>query len=264
MRKRTPPRAAASGLFAAFVAATLVLSGPARANEADDERSTYVSIAGMWVKNKDSSISGATYGHTTLKTDQGHGLLVAVGNGAGGGLRGEIELGFRIADFNEVTGSPGARANYPANQSPPGGWRARDLVGWRARDIGYAGDVTTWSLMANGIYVAKRGKFRPYLGAGVGLARHNATQDRQEICRAHPVDYRECLPEFDFTKLDGSDNVLAYQGMVGIIYSGSGSTEVRAGYRYFGTGTADLDGGLKGIKASYGSHNLEAGITFRF
>ena len=123
----------------------------------------------------------------------------------------------------------------------------------------------TWSLMANGIYVAKTGQFCPYLGAGFGLARHNASQDRQELCRPNPVGpHRRCIPEFTFTKREGSDNVHAYQGMFGIIYGESESIEVRAGYRYFGTGDADLDGGLKGLKASYGSHNLEAGITFHF
>ena len=36
--------------------------------------------------------------------------------------------------------------------------------------------------------------------------------------------------------------------------------EARVGYRYFATADADFDG----LEASYGTHNIEAGILIRF
>ena len=57
-----------------------------------------------------------------------------------------------------------------------------------------------------------------------------------------------------------SDTVSAYQLMGGVAFSISETTNMLAGYRYFGTG--DMDTG--GSKFSYGSHNFEVGILTRF
>ena len=54
--------------------------------------------------------------------------------------------------------------------------------------------------------------------------------------------------------------VLAYQGMAGILYPLSETTEFRLGYRYFSTAEGDFDS----AKASYRTHNVELGLAFRF
>jgi len=54
--------------------------------------------------------------------------------------------------------------------------------------------------------------------------------------------------------------VFAYQVMAGVEYPFSEAMAAKIGYRYFATSQADFDG----LKASYGTHNFEAGILFRF
>ena len=106
--------------------------------------------------------------------------------------------------------------------------------------------------MVNGIFSFGAGALQPYIGAGVGVARHDGTFDEQTL---EAGGYAVRL-----AKTSDEDTVLAYQGMVGISYPLSETTEARLGYRYFATADADFDG----LKASYGTHNFEAGITFRF
>lgn len=228
-----PNHATTGGLTAIFVAATLALSGTATADETVDGRSWYASVSGMWVKPKVSDVSGGRYLFSDLKMDAGFGLLAAVGYGADIGPRGEIELGYRKVDFDELRGS--SRPGVP--------------------DSPYEGNMKTWSLMANGIYVFEAGKLRPYFGVGFGLAKHKASQEAQGTAREG----------------SGSDNVFAYQGLLGVSYPMSESMELRGGYRYFATQTADLDGVYEGVdgvyegaELSYGAHNFEAGIVFRF
>ena len=48
--------------------------------------------------------------------------------------------------------------------------------------------------------------------------------------------------------------------MAGIGYALSDNAEVRLGYRYFATGKADFNGD----EFSYGTHNFEIGLLYRF
>ena len=93
-----------------------------------------------------------------------------------------------------------------------------------------SGDVGTLSLMANAIYEFDVGQVHPYLGAGVGVAQHDI-----------PI---------------GDDWIFARQVMAGIAYPVSVKTDIRVGYRYLATSEADFIG----LKATYGTQNLEAGI----
>ncbi len=227
MGARYRRRHAATGGLTALLVTTALAGGMAKADETANERGRYVSISGMWVKPKVSDISGSALGHTKLKLDSGFGLSAAFGWGAAIGPRGEIELGYRSADFDEVRGSP------------------------RVHDAAYKGDVKTWSLMGNALYVFEAGGLRPYLGAGIGMARHKGTQDAQTA-----FGYR-------WPHLTGSVTVFAYQAMAGVGYPMSDSTETRGGYRYFATGDGEFED-VSGIRASYGTHSFEAGVVFRF
>ena len=123
------------------------------------------------------------------------------------------------------------------------GFRSEIEFGYRKNDFdqilgqSLTGDLSTMSLMVNSIYVMEAERMRPYFGAGTGFVRH------------------------DFAGYGESDDdvVFGYQGMAGIIVPME-SAELRFGYRYFAT----TDGDFEGISASYGSHNFEAGIAFRF
>ena len=51
------------------------------------------------------------------------------------------------------------------------------------------------------------------------------------------------------------------RGWRGVGYALSDNAEVRLGYRYFGTSKADFGGGSE---TTYGAHNFELGLLYRF
>ena len=216
----------------------------ALAQSAPGLNSTYISLSGLYVSPTDSDVSKDLGGGVSLrgdlKMDAGFGILVALGQGPEVGLRGEVEFGFRKTDIAEKH-------------------QGVDIF-----DLSVGGDVSTLSLMLNGIYAFEISRLRPYLGVGIGLARHDATLEAR-------IEYD--VTDIDVTDIDGirdsgkmslrdsdDDIVLAYQAMAGIAYPVSETMEARIGYRYFATADADFDG----VEASYGTHNLEAGILVRF
>lgn len=202
---------------------------------------TYMSIAGLYVVPTDSDWSYTEGGETLsteVKWDAGFGLLFAYGFGTEDGLRGELEVGYRKADIDELKGISATEGGVTVS--------VEDF------ELGLDGDMTTLSLMGNGIVSFGAGQLRPYVGAGLGLARHDGTLDAQTVTIAGN--------EFAVEESSGDDIVFAYQVMGGVGFEMSESTEVRVGYRYFATGDADIDGD----EVSYASHNFEAGVLIRF
>ena len=196
------------------------LLAPATAVAVEDVGGTYISLSGAYVIPLESDFSAGEYtGDFTMENSVG--FLAAVGYDTGSGLQAEVEVGYRALDVDEIT-----------NQVD-GGQRLPDIS-----DVDT--EVETLSVMLNGYYVFGQGQVKPYLGGGVGFARHAVSG--------------EGVDDYD-------DSVLSYQAMAGVAFSLSESTEVRAGYRYFATADIEDDDGGKG---SYGTHNVEAGLVFRF
>ena len=205
----------------------------------------YASVSGLYVMPRDSSLKFSDEEFRVsgdLAMDHGFGFLAAVGYGTrlrpDTELRGEIELGFRTFDFDKAKDF---RLNVPSLQLEE-----------PIEDSAQSGDQSTWSLMANGSVSLGRGRLRPYIGAGAGLARHNVKIPSETF-------------EFDGTryetpKISENDIVLAYQAMGGIDFAVMENMDLRLGYRYFATADADFDD----VDASYGTHNLEGGVLFRF
>lgn len=188
---------------------------------------TYLSVSGLYVVPTDSdwTIAGSELTSSPeVSWDGGFGLLLAYGFGTEDGLRGEVEVGYRKADVDEIS--------------------------FENSEFGVDGDMTTLSLMGNGFLTFGTGQLRPYVGAGLGLARHDGT------LREITDDGVDVLDG----EISGDDVVFAYQLMGGVGYEMSETTEVRLGYRYFATGDADIEDD----ELSYASHNFEAGILIRF
>jgi opacity protein-like surface antigen len=100
-------------------------------------------------------------------------------------------------------------------------------------------DIDNLAFMVNGYYDLKTStKFTPYVGAGIGLANI----------------------EVDAPAYRNSDNVFAYQALVGVSYELDKNSSVTAGYRYFGT----QDSEYNGIKRTYGKNVLEVGYRYSF
>lgn len=223
-------------LFPAFL---LLATAPGVA-AAQSNDGLYASIAGLYVLPSDSSAS-YTEGDWTLEgdvpLDSGPGFVAALGYDAGGGLRGEIELGYRSSSWDKYEN---LNLTYQGDSVLSG-------------DAEIGGDLTTLSLMVNGIMMfdADWG-VKPYVGVGFGFAQHDASTDATTL-----TDGTNTL---EVASSSSDDTVFAYQMMLGVTYPLSKQAEARIGYRYFATGEADLDG----TKADYNSHNVEAGLLFRF
>ena len=139
-----------------------------------DTKSPYISVSGFYVIPADTKLSGSiddpmiSYS-AEADMDGNVGLMAAIGYGSDLGLRGEIEFGYRKSDFNDVHW----HLRYP------------DLSGSLLQvDHPLKGGMNSLSLMANGIYIFEAWRFRPYLGVGVGLVRHDAG------CRSRRTDRR--------------------------------------------------------------------------
>ena len=108
--------------------------------------------------------------------------------------------------------------------------------------------------MVNAKQVFNIGAFGPYVGAGLGFARHDGTA----ALKVSPLPPR--LPDGLDGEESGNDTVVAYQFMAGVEFDVAEGAKLFGGYRYMGT--VDLE--IERLTASYATHAIEAGIRMRF
>ncbi len=183
--------------FVMLVAAAL--SAPAFA-------ASYLSGSYSFVKTADADIyDGIDSGEISF--DDGFGLLVAYGIESDGGGRIEVELGYRSSDFDE----------------------------WKIDGVGtfdVPGEIESISLMGNAyVDFVPQGRFSPYLGVGIGLAR---------------------LEEKVTGLGDAHDLVGAYQLSLGGRYRASDIVTLDLQYRFFGTSEPTFED----VEAEYSNHNF--------
>ena len=201
------------------------------------ENRPYIVVSGLMLALVESeetgSVVGATYS-AELDMDAGYGATLAFGFGAAPGASAEIEVGYRAADLARIE-------NVRVTRSTEG------TVRIPGRFSG-TGNLNTTSLMVNGYYTFDTRAFRPYVGAGVGLARHERKRS-------------EYVPGGIYVPPSSDDDVVfAYQLMLGLNWILADNMEARAGYRYFATGDANFDG----VTAGYATHNVDGGLIIRF
>ena len=172
----------------------------------------------------------------TTTFDGGFGGTVAAGYRVTPRIRGEIELGYRRAGIDDTT--------------------ARYVMYEPVTVSGIDGHVSTLSLMANGIYAHEAGRLRPYVGAGVGIARVAGESDAQTV----RFTTAGRSSDVEIPRLSGSDTVFAYQLLADVGFVLTEKTELRAGYRYLGSEDTDMDD----EEYSNASHNLKAGVLVTF
>lgn len=138
-------------------------------------------------------------------------------------IRTELEVSYRNADLNEIT---------------------VDGVGSAELD----GEVKTWAFLLNGYYdfTLPNTRFKPYLSAGIGAARHKADVD--------------AVAGLGTPGADASDTVFAYQAGAGASYELGNNVALFGGYRYLGTSDADFDG----IETDYDANEVRLGLRFSF
>ena len=222
---RYPGRITVAGLLATTLMSTSAL--------AQDGRTQWYGVfAGLSNMPSDSEASLQSSGwkiEGDLDLSNEFGLAFALGVEMGGGRRLELEAARRSSD---IDGASGAVLNGTA--IPAGTYSV-------------TGDVDTWSLMVNFHQDIDAGSVQPYVGAGLGFARHDGTA---ELMTATGPSGRD----------SGDDTVFAYQFMAGVGYEISEGMTLFGGYRYMET--SDIE--IERFTASYGTHAIEAGIRVRF
>jgi opacity protein-like surface antigen len=111
-----------------------------------------------------------------------------------------------------------------------------DIEGLEGEDT-----LSTLSLMLNGYYDFQTGSaLTPYVGAGIGWARH------------------------DIDDADVDDSVFAYQATLGVCWALNDTMALDFAYRYFATADPEFGDGEDAQELEYDSHNLTAGIRYKF
>ena len=232
MRLRAAPVSVAGLLAATLVSANAL---------ADDARTRwYGSLAGL--RNMPSD-SGAELEVRSLGTATGNielsdktGFALAIGFETGGAQQVELEVTFRSFD---IEGANDVRLN--STPVPSELYRL-------------SGDVDAWSLMLNARQLFDVGQVRPYVGGGLGLARHDGTA----ALSITPIPPR--LPDGLEGEDSGDDTVVAYQFMAGVEFELADGVHLFGGYRYMGT--ADIE--IERLTATFDTHAVEAGIRMQF
>lgn len=188
-----------------LVVTTTLLSLPIMSYAQPMDGSWYISGSGGWAMMGDTDFStNSTSGSFHDATN----ISAAVGAHLDDNMRTEFELSYRNADIE--------RRNFN-------------------------GDLSTWSLMANGYYDFGTGRYKPYIMAGIGAVDHVAdiSQSGNKIA-------------------DDNDWVFGYQAGFGVNYDLSDQTVLFTGYRYQGSVDADPDN----VDIDYNSHEILAGLRF--
>ena len=171
------------------------------------------------------------------ETSTGYAGTLALGYAAPSGFRGELEVGYRKANLRYMKGLQ--------FDLPDTGTISLPLA------FPVSGDMSALSLMLNGLYVFEAGEARPYLGAGIGFARHEVESQAREF------DGQAVVVE----STSSDDTVMAYQGMIGLLIPVNDNVDARLGYRYFDTATADFNG----ADFHYGgAHSIDIGVVVQF
>lgn len=219
-------------ITAAALVATALASASAFAEES--ELRWYGSFTALYDMPSDSGArldhrSGPLAGDILLSDELAFALAIGVKTRFG--LRGEIELASRSTDINGASRVSVNGVPLPA-------------------DVALSGDLKTWTLMANVRKAFGEGSFRPFVGAGVGFARH----DGEATLPGTP-------PLTTIAGTDsGDDTVLAFQAMAGIEGDISENLAVFAGFRYLAS--QDLE--IERLTAAYATKSIDVGVRMQF
>lgn len=178
----------------------------------------------------------------------------------------QVAPGTISTDFDDGYGlgaALGTRFGQPGDATR---WRVEGELTFRSNDVdthrlnggaplvGPTGDIESTAVMLNALIdFDGASRFTPYLGAGVGLARVDASGFGVGAIPA---------------VLDDNDTVIAYQVIAGGGYEVSPNTELFAEYRWFATEdpgvTTSAATGAVDTDIEYRTSNVLAGVRFRF
>ena len=216
----------------AALVATVLASTSALAEESD--RQWYGSLAALHDMPFDS---GARLDHRRgsvagdIRLSDALSLALALGVELRRGLSVEVEAALRATDLGGARGVTLNGAPVPGN-------------------VALTGDLTTMTLMANVRQSFGEGSFRPYVGVGAGLARHDGDAALSLASPLGSIMGRD----------SGHDTVIAFQAMAGIEGDPGEHITAFGGIRYLGT--ADLE--IETFTSDYRTVSVDVGVRLRF
>ena len=217
-------------ILAAWAAAAALLPSLSHA----DTSGLYASVSGLYVVPSDHHAIPVALpvgqAEHDLGMEPGGGALAALGYASGEGWRAEIEAGYRSVEVGKIDGWTGAYDREP---------------------LSVAGTFRTPSLMFNVYYRLRDEGPVPWLGAGIGVARHEVHAESAHLTIGGQ------RGRFVFR---GRETVPAWQAMAGVAHAVAENVELRLGYRFFQTREAHFGPDELG----YRTHNVEAGVSFAF
>ena len=221
----------------ALLAATLVSMN---ALAEDTGTLWFGSLTGVFNMPSDSEAELRTRSRGTISGDIGlseeTGFALAVGFETEGGQQVELEFASRSSDIEGATGVGVGSISIPS--------AAYTL----------SGDLDTLSLMVNARQLFGSGPMRPYIGGGLGFARHDGTA----ALAIRPIP--PLLPQGLTGEESGDDTVFTYQFMAGVEFEMAEGAYVFGGYRYMAG--SDLE--IERFTAGYATQSIEAGFRIRF
>jgi opacity protein-like surface antigen len=229
-----------SSFAIAAAVAIVALSGSAYAADSDqNSTSKPLTLSDGWYASGSAGLAFMDTAHSHSSSgsvfdvtgaDPGYDLTAALGKTLGSGFRGEAELGYHRVDLGSAT-------VYRAG--------ALGLNGH-----GAGGDASAVSMMGNGYYdFDTGGPFKPYIGAGIGLADVNFNGVDIGGRRATSDD----------------DLAFAYQAMAGIGYQLTPTGTIFTGYRYFAVDDPTFGDNVGGsLHSEFATHNVELGYRLSF
>lgn len=211
--------------LSAVVAAVLL---PSAVMAQETPSGIYVEARGGAVFLMDSDLDTDIAGlDAEVSFDPGWMAEGAVGYAHESGFRGEIAVGYRENDLDEIKVS---------------------VAGVGSASASAGGDITATTVMVNGYYDAyfdRQMRWALYFGGGVGVA------------------YLD-LSGLSISGVAGSvsenDTVFAYQGSTGISFAATQNVVLSLGYQYLATEDPDFGG----VDAEFQTHNVLAGARFLF
>ena len=219
----------AAGMIAAGLLAALLAAAGASAENA--RTGWYGSFAGLYnmPSSSDAELNTRARGTVTgdIELSDEPGFALAVGFETAGGQQLELEAARRTSDIEGIRG-------LRVNSIPvPSGYSL-------------TGDLKTWSLIVNARQVFDLDPVRPYIGAGLGLARHDGDAALSILQGATGAE-------------SGDDTVFAWQLMAGFEFDLAADVTLFGGYRYFRT--RDMEIGR--LTTSFDTQAVEIGIRLR-
>lgn len=188
----------------------------------------YGELRGGIVFLNDADLDDGSGFNDEISFDTGFLIEAAGGYAHTSGFRGELELGYRENDNDELD---------------------FEFIG----TFDAKGDTSAFTVMANGYYDIDLGvpKFRPYVGFGIGLA---------------VIDTE--VRSLGVKLVDDSDTVFAYQALAGMAYHFTPNIAATLGYAFLATTDPKFKiepgAGSGSVDAEYASHNILAGIRYSF